>query len=629
MLTSARSILVDSAARLRRSPVAILVALALAELAAATVLAPLGAAAVDWIVRRSGHYAVANVEIVGFVLSPGGLATLVTAGIVIAVTFQLGRAAGLLAAQGRAGHGVSGGIAAFVGAVRRLPRVTELAARQFAIVALHAAPFVAALGGIAWLVLRGVDLYWLVNTRPLRLWVGVACAAPIAIVGAVHVLRRARGWSIALPLCLLGGRMPRAALGEAPALLRGRMPMVIAARVGWFVACGVGGFVLLAAVHMAAEAIMRRELGGLKSTAVAAGVVLLAYGAVATIVSLVATAGDVLVVHSIWRLVDGSAADGSAASARRGPATSNGEPMPRARRMRLMVIAVLGAASIAAAIGVVGLLRSIQQPIHVELTAHRGAAMAAPENTLPAIRAAIALGADRIEIDAMSSADDAVVVFHDTDLRRLANDPRRVADLTFDELRTFDVGAWFDNAFAGERIPTLDEVFDATAGQTPLNIELKVARGEETALAEAVAAIVRSHGAAGGRDADRPSRRAAIVTSLSPRALEAVRLADPSIPIGIIVTASIGDLRRLDVDFLSVDSRLATPDFLARAAGANLPVHVWNVRDADQLTQLALRGVAGVIAPDVATMRARLDELAKLDDIERLLLAARARMVGG
>lgn len=56
------------------------------------------------------------------------------------------------------------------------------------------------------------------------------------------------------------------------------------------------------------------------------------------------------------------------------------------------------------------------------------------------------------------------MVFHDTDLRRIANDPRRIAHITLAQLREIDARAWFNPSFAGERIPTLDEAVVAAQG---------------------------------------------------------------------------------------------------------------------------------------------------------------------
>src|SRR5262249_29515126 len=48
---------------------------------------------------------------------------------------------------------------------------------------------------------------------------------------------------------------------------------------------------------------------------------------------------------------------------------------------------------------------------------------------------------------------------HDPDAKRTTNGPGKVADLTLAEIRKLDAGGWFDPAFAGEKVPTLDEVF--------------------------------------------------------------------------------------------------------------------------------------------------------------------------
>ena len=89
----------------------------------------------------------------------------------------------------------------------------------------------------------------------------------------------------------------------------------------------------------------------------------------------------------------------------------------------------------------------------VRVTAHRGHSHAAPENTLVAVRKAIASGADYAEVDVQLTADGVVVLLHDRDLKRVAGDPRRLDDLTYDQVRRLDVGRWFDPSFAGERVP--------------------------------------------------------------------------------------------------------------------------------------------------------------------------------
>ena len=93
------------------------------------------------------------------------------------------------------------------------------------------------------------------------------------------------------------------------------------------------------------------------------------------------------------------------------------------------------------------------------------------ENTLPAFIAARDAGFG-MELDIRFTRDMQVVVFHDDDLLRLAGDPRKVRQLTLEELKAIPLGG-IDAA----RVPTLREVLDAVGGKTPLLIELKTGPG--------------------------------------------------------------------------------------------------------------------------------------------------------
>jgi glycerophosphoryl diester phosphodiesterase len=284
------------------------------------------------------------------------------------------------------------------------------------------------------------------------------------------------------------------------------------------------------------------------------------------------------------------------------------------------MVAVCLAVVVLAGVMSARMVGELDRPLAVEITGHRGAASVAPENTIPAVEMAARLGADRAEIDVMLTGDGQLAVFHDTDLRRLGGDPRRVVDMTLEELRGFDVGAWFDPAFAGQRVPTFEELLDALRasklGDFSLNVELKSLRGDEERLAAGVVAALRSRGDTG-----------CVITSLSVPALAAVRRIEPERPIGIVLSASLGDVSRLDVDFYSVPVGVATPAFIADAARQGRGVQVWSVNDSDTMTRLALRGVDGVIVHDIPPMRERLDELTELEPLERLLLAFRTRLL--
>lgn len=101
----------------------------------------------------------------------------------------------------------------------------------------------------------------------------------------------------------------------------------------------------------------------------------------------------------------------------------------------------------------------------MRINAHRGASAYAPENTLASFALAKDLGAHFVELDVQRTKDGALVVIHDDKPARTTDvSPDRsqwtVGEFTLQELRALDAGSWKDPKYAGERIPTLDEVLD-------------------------------------------------------------------------------------------------------------------------------------------------------------------------
>ena len=122
---------------------------------------------------------------------------------------------------------------------------------------------------------------------------------------------------------------------------------------------------------------------------------------------------------------------------------------------------------------------------------HRGLGMTrcAPENTLSNCRACLELRIG-IELDVRRAKDGPLVVIHDATLDRTTNGKGKVADFTLAELKKLDAGSWLDAAFAGERIPTLEEVFALRAKHPPtagwIAVDLKEADTEEDVVKLAV-----------------------------------------------------------------------------------------------------------------------------------------------
>lgn len=129
------------------------------------------------------------------------------------------------------------------------------------------------------------------------------------------------------------------------------------------------------------------------------------------------------------------------------------------------------------------------------IIAHRGASGEAPENTLSAIQKAIDIGVDYIEFDVRLTKDGIPVVIHDDMVFRTTGytHARYVHDLTLDQIKTLDVGSWFDRRFAGETIPTLEEVLQVAAlSQAKLMIEIKKGIQSPSTIVEAILKVLKT-----------------------------------------------------------------------------------------------------------------------------------------
>lgn len=148
--------------------------------------------------------------------------------------------------------------------------------------------------------------------------------------------------------------------------------------------------------------------------------------------------------------------------------------------------------------------------------AHRGASRTHPENTLAAFREAVRLGAAMVELDLRRTADGHVVVMHDATVERTTDGSGAVAESTLAALRELDAGSHAGPGFAGERIPTLEEVLDWSPPGVWLNLQVKAREPIGQRVARAVAArgltdrCFIACGNAAGRDARTVSPAVAI-----------------------------------------------------------------------------------------------------------------------
>ncbi|MEZ4366979.1 MAG: glycerophosphodiester phosphodiesterase [Kofleriaceae bacterium] len=229
--------------------------------------------------------------------------------------------------------------------------------------------------------------------------------------------------------------------------------------------------------------------------------------------------------------------------------------------------------------------------------AHRGDSAHVTENTLAAFASARAAGADGLEFDVRLDGDGVPVVFHDDDLRRLADRAEAVEALSSTARAAVRLRG--DHA-----IPTLAETI-AEFGDLDLNVELKPTRpGRGGALAAAVARVLA--------DAAAPDR--VLVSCFDPIALAQLRRRAPHLARALLFHPGEAlPLREgmpaylLGVAAVHPEHELVTPARVQRWHRQGWAVNVWTVDDATALRTLDALGVDGVFTNDPAAARVALD----------------------
>lgn len=224
--------------------------------------------------------------------------------------------------------------------------------------------------------------------------------------------------------------------------------------------------------------------------------------------------------------------------------------------------------------------------------AHRGASASAPENTLSAFRRAHELGARWVEFDVKLTADNRPVVFHDDTLDRTTDGRGRVAGTPLAALGELDAGQWFDPDFAGELVPTLEEVLDLLAEMgMGANMELKPCPGR----AEETAAVVLES----ARQAWPESAQPLLISSFDRTCLAIARDTAPQWPRGLLVEALTDDWRDAAeaAGALSVHCAAGPlgPSQVSEMLDAGYRVMVYTVNDPGRALNLWDWGVHGII----------------------------------
>lgn len=238
------------------------------------------------------------------------------------------------------------------------------------------------------------------------------------------------------------------------------------------------------------------------------------------------------------------------------------------------------------------MLTSLPQPM---IFAHRGASAHAPENTLAAFELALAQNADAIELDVKLSSDGHAVVIHDTTVDRTTDGRGRVKDLSLAQLKSLDAGSFFSEKFRGERIPTLEEVFDAVGKRTFINVELTNYTTPRDRLVETACTLVKKF----------DLQKRLIFSSFFASNLSKARSYLPEVPRGLLALNGLLGAWARSFGFafgkyqaLHPNLNDVTPQQVQRVHRLRRRIHVWTVNAADDMRRLFRWNVDAIFTDD-------------------------------
>ena len=235
-------------------------------------------------------------------------------------------------------------------------------------------------------------------------------------------------------------------------------------------------------------------------------------------------------------------------------------------------------------------VRSAGNPVAI---AHRGVSSAAPENTIIAYEKALELGITAVETDVFKTKDGVIVLSHDETIDRCSDGTGLIRDMTLEELRQYDYGAWFGVEFAGAKIPTLEEFLDAVRDAELILLEFKE---NENDIVPQTVDMVRERG----------MMEQVLFQSFDMQAMQDCKDYAPEAAIAFLYHAGSDDdkaarkdpagfCEQYRLDALHPNYAAVTAKFARRCEEAGVPLRVWTVNKPIYMTGLGALGVDGII----------------------------------
>jgi glycerophosphoryl diester phosphodiesterase len=561
------------------------------------ILSPLVAWLFRQFVATSGNAAVGNL---------GLGVTILIAGLVCTVSF--GELAGLM----HIGYGAAQGLRiTYSDALRfvriRVVRILGASYLVLLILIAGALPFLIGTLITADYLLTQHDINYYLEAKPPEFVAVVVIGGVLSSFAVVVLILISVPLMFVLPQVLFKDDAVMSAFRHSRRLTKGHFGSILAAFLVWLLGTGLASLLLNSTIFYVGKLLVTASGQRVTALLISLGIITAVDVVLNLTLAFLSVALGCLVIVRLFRegcLAQGVKLRKAAAEA---PSLDSEVPrrLPQRAPLAVSVIMLLLAAFVA-----YQLLESLHLGDHVEISAHRGASLVAPENTLSAVRKAIQDGATHVEIDVQRTADGIIVLAHDADLMRIAREPLVISSSRFEDLRSVDVGKLFSTEFTGERLPTLEEVIEEAKGKAKLIVELKSYGTNADLLVGDVVQMFESQNLFSD----------AVIMSLEYNEVQEVKRLDTRITTGFVASAALGNISKLNVDFLAVNRTMATNTFIATAHSYGKEVFVWTIDDPRDMAAMIDRGANNIITNDPAAVVRVLDERAGLSNAERILL---------
>lgn len=229
------------------------------------------------------------------------------------------------------------------------------------------------------------------------------------------------------------------------------------------------------------------------------------------------------------------------------------------------------------------------------ITAHRGASGAAPENSISALKTAIAHGANMVEFDVQQTRDGEIVLFHDQSINRTTGGTGNLSEISWSDLRNLDAGSWFHPNYAGEAIPLLSDALDVCKDRVQINLEIKTSFLNRPLITRILESLDRK----GCTDQT-------VITSFHHPNIRYIHRIDPRIRTGCIFYLPLSTKSRhfhSPCSLLSVHWMLVDKKFVEVAHRHHKEVHVWTVNQPEVMLSMIQCGVDNIITDHPALLR--------------------------